>query len=130
MRPDVAAVLIPAADRAVDSLKRAQDGFFIQRQRGDANVVIRLPDRALEDLSPERATALLLKVFRNSIHGFGGKSSRASSATPVIYERLLARHDGDFPDDILFLPYLYLLETLCFPDRVRATIARAVAKRG
>jgi hypothetical protein len=130
MPADVAEVLMPLADRAVASLQRAQDGFFIQKQRGDANVVIRLPDRPPEEKSPERAIALLLKVFRNATHGFGGKSRRASNATPLIDARLLAHHDGNMPADVVFLPYLYLLEILCYPKRVRPAIeSRASSSR-
>jgi hypothetical protein len=40
---------------------------------------------------------------------------------------LLVHHHGHLPHDIVLLPYLYLLDTLCNPDRVRQDIARKVA---
>jgi hypothetical protein len=40
---------------------------------------------------------------------------------------LLAHFDGQIPSDIVLLPYLYLLDTLCNPDRIRESIARRVA---
>ena len=43
MPDDVAAILMPLADRAVDSLRRVQDGFFFRKQRGNNNVVVRIP---------------------------------------------------------------------------------------
>jgi hypothetical protein len=42
----VAAILMPLADRAVDGLRRVQDGFFFREQRGDNNVVVRIPGSA------------------------------------------------------------------------------------
>jgi len=42
----------------------------------------------------------------------------------LVAERLLAHHTGDIPDDLVFLPYLCLLETLCHPDKVRETIVK------
>jgi hypothetical protein len=74
MTEEVAGVLMPVADRAVESLRRVEDGFFIRRQRGDANVIVRIPgDSPPRHLERRRATAVLLKVFRNATHGFGGK---------------------------------------------------------
>ncbi len=73
MPEDVASVLMPVADRAVESLQRVQDGFFIRKQRGDANVIVRIPtDPRPQQRQPQRAVAVLLKVFRNATHGFGG----------------------------------------------------------
>jgi len=126
MPADVAAILMPAADRAVDALARIQEGFFIRRQRGDENVAIRMPGGTIESRSPERATAMLLKVFRNSTHGFGHR--RGAKAKSMVAARLLAHHHGDLPPDIVFLPYLYLLATLCSPQQVRESIARQVAR--
>jgi hypothetical protein len=73
MPENVAAILMPLADRAVDSLQRVQDGFFFRQQRGDNNVVVRIPgDERPHHRQPQRAAAVLLKVFRNATHGFGG----------------------------------------------------------
>ena len=74
MPPDAAAILMPATDRAVEALQRVQVGFFIQKQRGDDEVRFRLPDGSWEGRSAERASAMLLKMHRNSTHGFGPKA--------------------------------------------------------
>lgn len=131
MPDDVAAVLMPVADRAVESLQRVQEGFFIRNQRGDENVVVRLPGQRPHHRQPQRATALLLKIFRNATHGFGGKNPNPENDKERVAERLLAHHTGDMPADLVFLPYLYLLEMLCRPMQVRETIAkRAKARDG
>jgi hypothetical protein len=127
---DVAAILMPVADRAVDSLRRRfQDGFFPRRQRGDKNVIIRIPGERPAHLSPERTTAVLLKVLRNATHGFGGRDPQPATHKELVAERLLAHHDGEMPADLVFLPYLYLLDALSQPERVRETIAKRISKR-
>jgi hypothetical protein len=67
---------------------------------------------------------LLLKLFRNATHGFGGCSN--NRANDHLLASLLVHHDGELPDDIVMLPYLYLLEALSYPDHVRARIVRCV----
>lgn len=126
MPPSVAEVLMPNAQRAIDALERMQAGFFIQRQRNDDEVVLRLRDGRVESRSPERATALLLKIFRNATHGFGHR--KGAKAKALVDSRLLAHHTGELPDDIVFLPYLYLLDLLCDPKQIRSSIARQVAR--
>jgi hypothetical protein len=124
MTEEVAGVLMPVADRAVESLRRVENGFFIRRQRGDANVLVRIPgDSRPQHLESHRATAVLLKVFRNATHGFGGKNPNPRTRDELVAERLLAHHTGDMPADLVFLPYLYLLDTLSRPQEVRETIA-------
>jgi hypothetical protein len=127
MSPAAAAILMPAADRAVDALKRAQEGFYIQKQRGDDEVVLRLSDGTEERRSPERAVAMLLKLYRNATHGFGPRPGNRRKNE--IDAALLVQHEGEMPADIAYLPYLYLLETLSEPDRTRDFIARKVARR-
>lgn len=129
MPESVAALLMPLADRAVESLRRVQEGFFFREQRGDKNVVIRIPgsDKG-HHREPPRAAAMLMKLYRNATHGFGG-IRRPQSEKDWIAERLLAHHTGEMPDDIVFLPYLYLLDTLCEPDRVRETIVKRARVR-
>ncbi|CAM4356038.1 hypothetical protein MB901379_00013 [Mycobacterium basiliense] len=127
MSKEVAALLMPAADRAVDALEHVQDGFFIQRQRGDTEVRLRMPDGRWESRSPAKAAALLLKLYRNATHGFGRRKGRGAKAKTELDTSLLIHHDGQMPADIVLLPYLYLLDTLCNPDRVRSTIMRKVA---
>lgn len=126
MPPSVAEVLMPNALRAIDALERMQIGFFIQQQRDDDEVVLRLPDGRIESRSPERATALLLKIYRNATHGFGHR--KGAKAKTIVDSRLLAHHTGELPDDIVFLPYLYLLDLLCDPKQIRSSIARQVAR--
>ncbi len=120
----VAAILMPLADRAVNSLRRVQDGFFFREQRGDNNVVVSIPGNDHgRHRAPEWAAAMLMKIHRNATHGFGGMR-QPQSEQDLVAERLLAHHTGDFPSDLVFLPYLYLLETLCHPARIRETIVK------
>jgi hypothetical protein len=71
---------------------------------------------------------MLLKIYRNATHGFGG-TRQPESEKDLVAERLLAHHTGDIPDDLVFLPYLYLLDALCHPDKVRETIVKRVRVR-
>ncbi|KMO71836.1 hypothetical protein [Mycolicibacterium obuense] len=129
MPESVAALLMPLADRAVNALRRVQDGFFFREQRGDKNVVIWIPgsERGLHR-EPQWAAAMLLKLYRNATHGFGGLR-QPQSEKDLIAERLLAHHTGELPDDLVYLPYLYLLDTLCEPERVRETIVKRARVR-
>ncbi len=129
MPEDVAKVLMPLADRAVESLQRVQDGFFIRRQRGDANVEVHVPaDEKPHHREPHRAAAILMKVFRNATHGYGGLKA-PQNTRELIAERLLAHHTGDMPNDLVYLPYLYLLDTLSHPGEIRATIVKRALAR-
>jgi hypothetical protein len=125
MPESVAALLMPAVDRAVNALAEVQDGFFIQRQRGDEKVRLRQPDGAWEEFPPERAAARLLQIHRNATHGYGHR--RGARKKNELNASLLVHDHGHIPADIVLLPYLYLLDTLCNPDRVRQDIARKVA---
>lgn len=118
MYPAVAEILMPAADRAIAALAEMQQGFFINRQRGEDEVVFHLPNGQTESRSPENAVALLLKVFRNATHGFGGKKGDNAD----LFANILVQHDGQLPEDIVLLPYLYLLEVLCYPNDMRRRI--------
>lgn len=129
--PDiVASLLMPLADRAVEALRRVQDGFFFREQRGDNNVIVTIPgtDQG-QHREPEHAAAILLKVYRNATHGFGGLRPPKDDKE-LVAERLLSHHTGQIPDDLVYLPYLYLLETLCHPDTMRATIVKHARVRG
>lgn len=96
MTEEIAEVLMPIADRAVESLRRVEDGFFIRRQRGDQNVLVWIPgDPRPHHREPHRATALLLQVFRNATHGFGGKTPDPADDKAMVAERILAHHTGD-----------------------------------
>ncbi|GAB3228239.1 hypothetical protein [Mycolicibacterium hippocampi] len=128
--PDVVATLLmPLADRAVEALGGVRDGFFFREQRGDKNVVVRIPGSGQgHHREPPRAVAMLLKLYRNATHGFGGLR-QPQNEKDVVAERLLAHHTGEMPDDLVFLPYLYLLDTLCHPDAVRRTILKRARDR-
>lgn len=120
----VAQLIMPLADRAVEALLRLQDGFFFREQRGDNNVIVRVPGNTREHhREPPRAAAMLMKLYRNATHGFGGIRP-PQSEKDWISERLLAHHTGEIPDDLVFLPYLYLLDTLCEPVKVREVIVK------
>lgn len=125
----VAALLMPLADRAVDALLRVQDGFFFREQRGDRNVIVRIPGNENGiHREPHWAAAMLLKVYRNATHGFGGNRP-PESERDLIAERLLAHHTGEIPDDLVYLPYLYLLDVLGDPGRVREVIVEHARDR-
>lgn len=125
MPESIAELLMPAVDRAINALEEIQKGFFIQRRRGDENLRLHLPDGSWEERTPERAVAMLLKLFRNATHGYGGKSGEVRKSE--IDASLLAQYDGQMPSDIVLLPFLYLLDILCNPDRIRQSIARQAA---
>lgn len=63
MYPAVAEILMPAADRAIAALAEMQQGFFINRQRGEDEVVFHLPNGQTESRSPENAVALAAEGF-------------------------------------------------------------------
>jgi hypothetical protein len=128
--PDsVAALLMPAAERAVEALSEAQQSFFIMRQTQDTVVRLRLPDGTTRQMQPADAVARLLKIYRNATHGFGGMGARSSKEQRQLDASLLLHHDGELPGDLVLLPYLYLLSVFCNPERMRAKIANSVAKK-
>jgi hypothetical protein len=119
--PDGAAdILLPMARQAVGSLRRMQDGFFIRRHLKTVDVELRLPDGKIKTLSAEDATAQYLKVLRNATHGHGGKGKTVDQTAA-----LLAHHDGEVPHDIGLLAYLYLLDMVANPARLRRCFYRS-----
>ncbi len=119
--PDGAAdILLPMARQAVDSLRRMQDGFFIRRHLKTVDVELRLPDGEVKVLAAEDATAQYLKVLRNATHGHGGKGKSVD-----LTAALLAHHDGEVPHDIGLLAYLYLLDMVVNPERLRRCFYRS-----
>jgi hypothetical protein len=116
-----AEVLLPAARRAVEALGTMQDGFFIRRQLGTREVELQLKGSSVRFLSLEEATARYLKVLRDATHGHGSDKESAKAMT----DALLAHHDGDIPHDVGLLGYLYLLEVLMHPERVRQRLYRS-----
>lgn len=124
MSPDASKVLMPTVDRSIAALESLQAGFFIQHQRREKLITLYPPNQQSVQMSPEKAVAQLLKLFRNATHGFGGRSN--SRTNDQLLASLLVHHDGDLPDGIVMLPFLYLLEALSYPDIIRKRIARSV----
>jgi hypothetical protein len=118
------ALLLPPVERGITALKKVQDGFFIQRQRNDSMVLLRLPNGASHELAPESAAAKYLYILRNATHGFGSKPGDPKGEIDAC---LLTHHNGNLPDDLALLPFLYLLDVMSNPDRMRDRIARLVA---
>lgn len=120
MPADAAEILLPAARRAVDALRAMQDGFFIRRQLATTTVDLQLDGGRVRSLSVEDATARYLKVLRDATHGHGSDRE----ASKAITDALLAHHNGHIPHDVGLLGYLYLLDLLMHPDRVRGRLYR------
>ena len=115
-----AEVLLPAARRGVSALEQMQAGFFIRSQLGIDKVDLRLEGDETRSLSPEAAAARYLKVLRDATHGHGSHKESSKGQTAA----LLAHHDGEVPHDLGLLGYLYLLDLLAHPDRLRRTLFR------
>lgn len=109
---DAQAVLLPGAERAEVALQQVQDGFTMLRRQENATLTI-----SGKTLNRERAAANYLVALRNATHGHGGHKGTAEQRTRDT--ALLIQHDGDLADDLPLLAYLYLLDLLCDPDRLR-----------
>lgn len=114
-------VLLPCAERAETALHQVQEGFTMARQRGETGLLW-----GEKNASFERAAANYMVALRNSTHGHGGDKGtieqRERDAT------LLIQHNGELPDDLPLLAYLYLLDLLSDPERL-AKIMRNRASR-
>lgn len=113
--PEVAAVLLPSARRAVQALRGCQQGFISSGWVSGGRVT--LPDKKLgrREWSLEDATAAYLRVLRNASHGYSGQNDKDRRRDEV----LLMSHTGEIPHDFALLPYLYWLETLAHPETLR-----------
>lgn len=120
---DAATLLLPAADKAVAALREVQDGFFL-RDPATSAIGIRHPDGDLEQLPPERASAVYVKMLRNATHGHGTNRDGARART----EALLASHSGHVPHDLALLGYLYLLDLLNRPEDLRRAWQRSAPR--
>jgi hypothetical protein len=109
-------VLLLRARNAVKALDDLNSGFFLpSRITGPG---LRMPGKNGEAIEPyEDAAAMLLRVLRNSVHGFGGRKGLAEERARV----LLASHDGVIPSDLPDLAYLYLLRLLALPTELRGS---------
>lgn len=114
-----AEILLPAAHRAVDALVHVQDGFFLRAPDGTVTIAGR-------PLTPARAAAQYLDTLRDATHGFS--TVRSNSQQRAKNSDLLAVHDGTVPHDVGLLTWLYLLDLLLRPDRLRR-ILRNDARR-
>lgn len=115
---DVAQLLLPAAECAVDALASAQKGFFLAQQLGRDVVEFVDTNGVTEQLSFEDAAAEYIRVLRNATHGHGSNRKKTKLKT----DALLAHHDGSFHHDLALLGYLYLLDMLSHPENLRRTL--------
>lgn len=120
MPASAAEILLPAARRAVEALRTVQEGFFIRRQLGTTTVDLQLGAGQVRSLPVEEAAARYMKVLRDATHGHGSNKESSRALT----DALLAHHNGNVPHDVGFLAYLYLLDILANPDRLRRTLHR------
>lgn len=77
-----------------------------------------LPNGTTRDMSIDRAAMLYLIAMRNATHGFGGRDGKGSE----VNNALLLHHTGQLNHDLAGLAYLYLLEMLIHPERVRQAL--------
>jgi hypothetical protein len=118
---EVAAMLLPTARRAVDGLRECQHGFFLSSRVTSGG--LRVPDRTGSQVVVplEVAIGQYLRVLRNANHGFKGRNDAGRMRDEI----LLMAHDGNVPADVAFLPYLYWLEVMCDPERLRGRFRRS-----
>jgi hypothetical protein len=124
LQPDAAQVLLPAAERAINALREVQAGFYIFQQSGRSVLELKLPNGEMAELAPERAAAAYIKLLRDANHGHGAKTPAKAQLTNA----LLGQHSGHMPHDLALLGYLYLLDVLANPDRLRRCLY--TGKRG
>lgn len=115
-------VLLPAARRGVRALRRMQDGFILREPDG----MIRLRQDKTYDVIT--ATAKYVDMLRDANHGFttvrGGAKQREEVA------RMVAVHDGKVPHDLGLLAWLYLLDFLNNPERLRQIVSSSARTTG
>lgn len=120
--PSAAApVLLPNARRGTEGLRQVQDGFFLpSRVTADG---VRLPGKSLGEriVARDQAAGQYLRVLRNATHGFGGTHNAANRSRD---EALLMAHDGDLPEDLTLLGYLYLIRLLARLDDLESALRR------
>lgn len=115
---EVSQLLLPAAERAVDALADLQEGFFLARQSGSAVVDFIDTNGDPAQLSLEDAAAEYVRVLRNATHGHGSNREDAKLRT----DALLAHHNGTLHHDLALLGYLYLVDLLAHPEKLRRTL--------
>ncbi|MFC1407376.1 MULTISPECIES: hypothetical protein [Streptacidiphilus] len=115
---EVAAVLLPSARRAVEALRECQNGFLPSSHVSGGGVAIPSKNGGAVTVSLENATKQYLRVLRNTSHGFGGKDDAGRRRDEV----LLMSHTGELPHDFALLPYLYWLDCIANPQRLRTRL--------
>lgn len=119
-------LFLPAAKSAVDALQSMQSGFFMKSMLRPGG--ISLPDGSGNDRlwTLEDAVAAYLRQLRNANHGYEPKRD----ANLKRNEMLLTVHTGKLDQGLVYLPYLYWLDTIAHPDRLRSIFrSRARARR-
>lgn len=109
-------VLLPRARQAVVALRQLQDGFFAQSRLRDGGLLVPGANGTETVASLEKAVSDYLRVLRNGGHAYGGRPDPADGV-------LLTAHNGDIPDALPDLAYLYLLHLLARPQVLRYRIA-------
>jgi hypothetical protein len=109
-------VLLPRARQAVVALRQLQDGFFAQSRLRDGGLLVPGANGTETVASLEKAVSDYLRVLRNGGHAYGGRADPADGV-------LLTAHNGDIPDALPDLAYLYLLHLLARPQVLRYRIA-------
>jgi len=118
MSPEVAQVLLPAAERAVSALAEVEEGFFLRRQMATQDVELIYSDGRTVHMAPAEAATAYIKVLRNATHGHGSNQPAQKELTNA----LLAHHSGNLPPDLAQLGYLYLLDLLSNPEQMRRNL--------
>lgn len=106
-----------AARRGVDALLQLQDGFFLREPDGRVRL---WRERAPMDVAD--ATARYVDMLRDATHGCTTVRSKAAQREEVA--TMLAIHDGNVPHDLGLLAWLYLLQLLNDPGRLRRIVSR------
>jgi hypothetical protein len=112
---DVAELLLPRARDAVEALRDVPNGFF-----GTAHLKsggMELPSNAGNfSVRPmEEAAAFYLRVLRNGHHAFTPSPIHETERRQI----LLSSHTGGVDRALSFLPYLYWLDVVANPHRLR-----------
>lgn len=116
MPTQVAKILLPGAERAVEALRCVAEGFFL-----NTSTVEYTGKNGVTRKTPLEAVGPLIRARRNAVHGFGGTQAVSKGS-----HELLAQHQGNLPADLAFLPYLCLLKVLCNLDKLEARIEKGV----
>jgi hypothetical protein len=112
---NAAQILLPRAEDGVRALKEVRQGFFMKKNGNSARVTVAEADGSQRVLDADTAVAAYIKVLRNATHGHGAHKEEAIAKTNA----LLTQHNGDVPSDIGWLGYLYLLDILADPEKLR-----------